>query len=258
MKFNQLLSMSMRFSKHKYPGETIVEVLVSVSILSIVMTGAFVLFQQAIGVNVNIRNRVAALSIAQEGVEAVRSLRDVNWMRFSGDRRRKWLCTEKPCDIGANLLENGFYRVYYGEDGVYALEFADAGSNDKALFNFDASTSEDIFAEIKSDEPLEAGYYLLRRDVEVGNPLAYRYTHAEKDSANNTNEESIFYRQLYLQVQNPYESMGSYPTFCDADDDTCNKGALKIYSLVYWEEEGLSYDVQIEAYLFDYFQRKSY
>lgn len=244
----------------KTTGETILEVLVSVAILSIVMTAAFVLFQKAIGVNINIRNRVAALSIAQEGIEAVRSLRDVNWMRFSGDRRKKWLCTDDPCVIGTDNLTGGhYYRVHYNPTtGVYDLESAvDSGVTQKALFDFNNTISGgNVFPDINDTETTEAGFYYLRRDLETGNPLAYRYTHDIQDPSANDNEPSLFFRQLYLDVQNPYGS--SQPGFCDSDDETCKDSSLKIYSLVYWEEDGIPYNVQIEAYLFDYFQRKSY
>ncbi len=240
----------------KKSGETVLEVMIAVAIMSIVMTGAFALFQQAIEVNVNIRNRVIALSIAQEGIEAVRSLRDVNWLRFSGNRRDNWLCLEisgNSCD--SSMTGEGFYRVHYDDtEKEYLLEPITSPSDAKAFFEFDSSLSPgvDVFAE--AELPNEV-FELRRKYLVDGN--GYHYVHAPESSGY---PESLFSRQLYLAVKNPFEvnAATDAPNFCLDGEASCGAASLKIYSLVYWPEGGRAYNVQVETYLFDYFQRNKY
>lgn len=96
---------------HKTKGETILEVVIAMGILSIVMFSAFGLIGQAISTHTNVKNRVTAVDIAREGVELVRSIRDTNWIKYSGDKRTQWLCYQDPCTAAEHRITNGFYTI---------------------------------------------------------------------------------------------------------------------------------------------------
>ena len=66
----------------KRSGFTLVEVLVSLFILSIAITGAFALIAYHLNVADSVKNSAVASGLAQEGMEVVRNLRDSDW--FAG------------------------------------------------------------------------------------------------------------------------------------------------------------------------------
>lgn len=97
--------------KTKLHGETILEVVIAIGILSLVLFSAFGLIAQSIATHTNIKNRVTAIDLAREGLEIVRNVRDTNWIKYSGDKRTQWLCYQSPCTAVAHRLSNGFYTV---------------------------------------------------------------------------------------------------------------------------------------------------
>ncbi|MFH1375367.1 MAG: prepilin-type N-terminal cleavage/methylation domain-containing protein [Patescibacteria group bacterium] len=80
----------MRVSLKSRRGETLVEVLVSLMLLVVGSLGAVRLFGMAAINNELTKERVIATNLAREGLEAVRSVRDTNWLRFAGERRKCW------------------------------------------------------------------------------------------------------------------------------------------------------------------------
>ena len=107
--------------KRKNSGETILEVLIAVTILSSVLIATYSNLNQAVSTNVNVRNRVIAMNIAQEGLEAVRNIRDTNWLKYSGDRRSSWLCLDT---VGNNVCATGAASTI--TDGKYIASFSEA------------------------------------------------------------------------------------------------------------------------------------
>lgn len=71
-------------------GETMIEVLVALVIVIVGAIAALKLLALSI-INIQLSaERVVATNLAQEGIEAVRSIRDTNWLRFAGERRTCW------------------------------------------------------------------------------------------------------------------------------------------------------------------------
>ncbi len=71
---------------HPHGGFTLVETLVAITIIAIAMTGPFFAVQQALNASRTARDQLIASSLAQEGIEYVRAVRDTNYL--SG---RSWL-----------------------------------------------------------------------------------------------------------------------------------------------------------------------
>lgn len=100
--------------KRKIQAETILEVLVAVTILTMVLISVFALLNVSLNAQENIKNKIIATTIAQEGIEAIRNIRDTNWLKYSGDKRAKWLCVDD--DLASNCpsqLSDGTWQVYY-------------------------------------------------------------------------------------------------------------------------------------------------
>lgn len=64
-------------------GFTLVEVLVSLALLTTGLVPAFVLASNAVNLSTQIKNSLISANLAQEGVEVVRAIRDSNWFADS-------------------------------------------------------------------------------------------------------------------------------------------------------------------------------
>lgn len=234
-------------------GDTILEVVIATAILSTVMIATFSILQRAVDTNLNVKNRVIALNIAREGVEAVRNIRDTNWLKYSGDRRKKWLCLDLESDKNACEGNPTATKFINGNDAspsastYYTVDFDD--TDNRFYLNRETLQSEVDFL------TGQAGRDSYRLYLTATAPQ--RYTHK---STGNT--PTPFFRQLYLDIENPYDGVltASADTFCGTSDadNSCRNSRLKIVSRVFWEEEGRTRRATLEAHLYDFFERDAY
>ena len=107
-------------------GETLAETIIALSILAIGITIASTVIMNSMRNLTNAKNRVIAINIAREGIEAVRNIRDTNWLFFSDKRRQCW--NHDPnvaiCD-GSTPVPPGTYIVYKHTDQSWRLQLAD-------------------------------------------------------------------------------------------------------------------------------------
>ena len=210
-------------------AETILEVLVGIVILTVVLTGAFAILSRAVRSNINVKNRVIALNIVRDGIEGVRNIRDTNWLKYSGSKRENWLCVDDltPC----TKISNGFYTIDFdGDTGEYLLE--------------DVVSAEELDLEGSS---AGAESFRLYEDLTSTDG---RVTHNDDFG---TNPETVFYRQIELEIGDPFDSP---PSFCDALP--CTDSVLRVISRVQWEEDIGVKEVVAETHLFDFYERGSY
>lgn len=214
--------------KTKNPGESLLEVLVALMILGSVLILSFALLGQATRTTENVKNKIIALDIAREGVEAVRNIRDTNWLQYSGSRRENWLCL--PTDCSEQIT-----------DSLYTVEFSDT-EGQYLLTKF--STAEELNLSNKSADFSDFELFFD----------GTRYTHKETG-----NEITPFYRQITLSPETPFaDSEVTDPGFCDGTDDSCGEAKLEVVATVAWQEEDTARSVQISTHLFDFFERESY
>ena len=246
---------SLPLFRFKNSGETLIEVLTAVVILTIVLTTAFSILNRALYANVDNRNRVIALNIAREGIEAVRNIRDTNWLKYSGDRRNKWLCLDtidepNSCGGEAGATDQKIHEqtinkfiIFYQDRRYYLSQLrgpTNNGSREVPKEDLNLSSSTDFSA------------YRLYRDDNG------RYTHDSTASGGAT----PFHRQLELEVINPNTSdIENDPTddasgYCD--ESTCETAALHVTSRVQWREDQSVKEAVLETVLFDFFEREEY
>lgn len=103
-------------------GETLVETIIALSILAVGITVASTVVLNSIRNLTNAKNRVVAVNIAREGIEAVRSIRDTNWLFYSDRRRQCWNHdpSKGACD-GTYSIAPGTYIVYKSSDKSWRL-----------------------------------------------------------------------------------------------------------------------------------------
>lgn len=223
-------------TKIKISGESIIEVLVSTIILVIILTTVFVLIHRGIATETNVKKRIQAINIAREGIEAVRNIRDTNWLKYSGDRRGKWLCLDElaswvspqiiqaDCGSvgGAGNIAEGFYIVDFSED--FKRYF---------LQEMSAATELDLSNELENFEDFRI----------FSDSINNRLTHQSTG-----NISTPFYRQIYI---NPISQIT-----CGVGG--CKEEKINVVSRVQWRENNIVRKVVLEAYLYDFFERNEY
>jgi type II secretory pathway pseudopilin PulG len=208
-------------------GETLIEVVIAVTLLTLVLASAFGVLIQVAASNVNSLHRVEGLNIAREGIEAVRNIRDTNWLKYSGDRRGKWLCLDTTAN--PNACENNNSPVII--TGVYRIDFSDS--------------AERYFLE-KIDEPFMAKGTLPTENFRLYETAAGRISHV------NLGEALSFYRQIQLTPEETYLNALCQAAGCPQDI------RLHVLVRVQWVDGNRIRSLDLETYLYDFFNRESY
>lgn len=71
-------------------GESLIETLIAITIVITALSAIMALFSSSNQTNQTTKERVIALNLAREGIEAVRYIRDTNWLNYSNNRRLCW------------------------------------------------------------------------------------------------------------------------------------------------------------------------
>lgn len=243
------------FKKIKHRGETIIEVLVAILILTGVLIAAFSMLNKSIDANVNVKNRIIALNIAREGIEAVRNIRDTNWLKYSGDRRGKWLCWDS--ETTSNACSGAGADTLLNDDTFYTVDFS---PDNHRYYLVDEGPDSELNLTTSQTDQSELRLYQFPST----SPFAGRYTHEKNDGGSLNYNASPFFRQIYLDIQNPFKKEvdegGSFPTFCDneVNHPDCTKHRARIISLVQWKEEGKTQSMTLESYIYDFYERDAY
>ena len=237
-------------------GETITEVMVSVTILVGVLVAGFGVLKNAIETNTDVRNRIIATNIAREGIEGVRNIRDSNWLKYSGEKLDKWLCNDLPNEINrcegaiidTDKIQTGFYKLDFlpytntiGEDGNRYFLISDNNVTFGANV-LDLTIPDDPSID-ETDYLSWLEYYRLWERFDDK-----RFVHNEETPPPNTIKATPFFRQIALTPE---------------DNDLCgtlgcNEKKLHVVSRVQWKEGNAIQEVKLETYLYNYFKLDEY
>lgn len=95
------------------PGQTLIEVIVAIAIIIIVLVAVFTLAGRTIHMGTISRQRLQAINLAQEGIEAVRNIRDTNWIEIKkGVPGAKWDDGSGGAEDNINNSQNGRGVIY--------------------------------------------------------------------------------------------------------------------------------------------------
>lgn len=211
-------------------GESLVEVMTAIAILSIVLFSAFTMLGTAMSTHRNIKNRVKAIDFAREGIELVRNLRDTNWLRYSGSMRTNWLCyTAGVCTVAADRIG--------GAVGVGNVEY----------FTVDAT------------QAIDSGNYITKQTEQTPINLGSATDYSAYQLYRNTTDNSIthvstgavptiFYRQVEITTDN-----------ADSCGGTCPQQRAYVTATVHWiEPENQVRTLRLHTVLYDFYKRTSY
>lgn len=203
-------------------GETVVEILVAVMLLVVGALSSVRLLGLA-NINTQLtKERVIATNLAREGLEAVRTIRDTNWLRFKGERRLCWnnLDATKCEDAGS-----GIPVTHIGQEHRYLAKFN--------LGNYRWELSE------SSQNPL---------DLSDGIDEEYRLKFDTGGLYNHDGTDTIYFREIYTEYLDPDQSL--------ALDETAN--ILRVTSKVEWIDRGRFSSVILTTILTDHLGRKNH
>lgn len=209
----------------KARGESLVEVVAALAIVSIVLIGAYSALSNAMRSNVSTSNRIVALNLAREGLEGVRNVRDTNWLVYFGSRRDNWDCYEALS--GACISHFSSSEEYFRID-PFASDILQKRTG-AAVLDIENESDEFEYFRVKWNDP----------ENEPG-----RYEHSE-------GTETKYYRQISVQKEvNDNCISGTF--------NNCRDQRLKVVSRVQWEEESGVQEFILQTYLYDFFERDSY
>lgn len=214
--------------KTRFRGESLLEVVIAITVLTMVLTSVFGVLIQVSATNGNSINRVVALNLAREGIESVRNIRDTNWLKYSGDIRAKWLCLDTSVD--PNACEGNVISSI--TEGRYRMEFSEAAGR--------------YFLEAMPDA-------ITEKEVLPGESFRLYQTAAGRISHEASSNEALpFYRQIQLTPEETYLNSACTTTGCPKDV------RLNILVRVQWMDGKNIRSLDLEAYLYDFFGRESY
>lgn len=93
-------------------GESLVEVIIAIFVVSVGSGVATTLIVSALQANEFSRDNLIALNLAVEGLESMRGIRDANWLKFSYDKNGCWNMRPDALKCEADKsIANGNYTV---------------------------------------------------------------------------------------------------------------------------------------------------
>ena len=118
-------------------GFTIIELIISIFILSIAVVGIYSAFSMMVVLTADASDRLTAAYLAQEGIEVIRNIRDTNWLSSSFVPETSWTQSFSNCtsDIGGCEAD---YKTM-GTDSSPLLPYG-TGSNSGDYLKIDTSS----------------------------------------------------------------------------------------------------------------------
>ena len=117
---------------------SIVEVLATMVILTLGIIGTYGFIASAQKTSVSTENRILAINIAREGIEAVENIRNTNWLKFSSDYNNCWKVRnyDTTCvgNNNPNIFPAGSYIVAMN-NGLFTLSGTITPSSDYPTYH---------------------------------------------------------------------------------------------------------------------------
>jgi type II secretory pathway pseudopilin PulG len=221
-------------SKYKNKGETIIETVISLTLITLAIFAAVNLILSSLQISGVSQKRIIATNLARECIEAVRSIRDTNWLIFSNEKRKCWNHNRFAGEECTDIINNN--ETDYPINGLYRVDLLPANPADPIDFNWRLENAPD---------PTDWGNNQLFLETITDINLNL-YTHRTTNLDGDKNQPTNFYRQLsirYLTDDN------------DEDTGSPSDNRLEAICTVKFEEEALEYDISLVTHLSDYLDR---
>lgn len=149
----------------KNRAETLIEVIIAVSILMVIMAPASALYISSTRTIAGNRNDLIAAALAEEGIEMVRNMRDTNLLRFSPKATNCWNTRPEHedlsnCEAAGNKIAAGRYRLTLNPSTL-AWELKEPVPSESQLAEPADNPADSILAAGNIEE------YRLRHDLDI-------------------------------------------------------------------------------------------
>lgn len=167
-----------KFIKNK--AESLLEVIVSIFVVSVGAAVATSLIVTSLQSNSFSRDNLIALNLAQEGIEAVRLVRDTNWLKYSFDKDNCWnllpgkSCTNAP-DPNDTMIDGNYIAEFDPNNSWDLIKVGDSPATDLDLENnFLASQVYKLFTINKNNLKFYS-HNTLSDPVDISDPQNERF-----------------------------------------------------------------------------------
>jgi len=262
-------------------GETLAETIIALSILAMGIALASTVIMNSIRNLSNAKSRVIAINIAREGIEAVRSIRDSNWLYYSDKRRQCWNhdpSSVNPCD-GVNLtpIIPGTYIVYkHDPEGSWRLQLADR--NDAVDSDLDGDTENDLdlvpLSLVDIDSTVDSDNADDDDDDGTGNADdtdMYNHMDGDVNSPFGTEVKTTpYWRYVVIEylsndpdpltapsnLSPPEDSVNTEAEWNDGGHEPDKLNRMRITSVAIWHSRGIQYTAELKTILTDHLGRE--
>lgn len=229
----------MRITWKKQSGAALPEVLIAILILVSGAIASLSLMNAILKLAREGNNRIIAVNLAREGIEAMRHVRDSNWLLYSGSQRDADDQTRDHWNDGFDH-DTGvaqvtlWYRVYLGRDLIN-------GELRWFVDSWDTNCQADYTG---TAGPCAADYYqLVQENTTLGTSI-YNYSGISGGTA------STFYRQIKITYLDSYDGNSD-----GTGEGNINDNMAYVQSRVYWMEGGNLKKIDLGTILADWYGR---
>lgn len=127
------------YMKFSIKATSIVEAMVSMMIITLWVTGMYKIYVESIRLSDSTANKIQAIEIAREWLEAVANIRDTNWLIFWSDYTNCWMTRNynNTCiwdsSTAPDITHHTNYLVYQWNDNRWYLTWATAWDFETSL-----------------------------------------------------------------------------------------------------------------------------
>ena len=104
---------------------SIIEAMIVMLIIVVWITGLYDIFSSSQKLSNTTKNRIEAIEIAREGIEAMKNIRDTNWLMYGWDKQNCWntFNYDSNCVWGwtFNKITEKSYKIYQNTDYKWKL-----------------------------------------------------------------------------------------------------------------------------------------
>lgn len=174
-------------------GQTLIETVVAIFILVMGIVAALGLAIYALNASTNLTKQIVAVGLAREGLEAVRNMRDTNWLKLALDNDcYDYVTTNEDAHCYKDWLDHGGTWNNSGNDRGYKM---DPGGTTSYLLTVDSNTSNK-FWNLQQESQNKWGLDAASGNTDIsGSSFAGLFVN--NDKANGTSD---FYRKIILQA----------------------------------------------------------
>ncbi len=116
----------MRHAFRSTPAETLIETIIAITVIIMGTAAALSMLRTSLDGNELVGQKVVAINLAVEGLDALKNIRDTNYLRFPADADTCWYTfggTTAACGDGTPLQNNRTYFYYRDFSGSTALDW---------------------------------------------------------------------------------------------------------------------------------------